>query len=435
MEIAEILKQIASTSKAGEKKAILAANKGNETLRQVFEYTYHPDKIYGVKKAAVVKSKEDKDFETIWLYFSTILEQCSKRELTGNNARGALDTCLSMTDAENQKWLIQILKKDLKIGLGLSEAIKVWPGLVPVFDCVLAKHYKDFKKKVNLNSGEWLVMRKLDGYRLISQNAKAGPSFFTREGHNLASIDKFEKDVAVFTERFGKVNSEFTIDGEICAVDKDGNESFKAISKLDRSGYTTAIKAFDYLTNEEFDSGKSAMKYSERMDALKEFLAKTKLEGVIPIEYERVTSKEVLERWQAVARENNWEGLILRKDVVYENGRIADLLKVKDYIDEEFVVEGIETDKLTYTEKDKGIVEYDCLKSIYFSYKGNRVYCGSGFNKEERIEYFKDPSQIIGKLVTIRYFEPTENDKGTCSLRFPTYRGIRLDITKKKGKK
>lgn len=48
---------------------------------------------------------------------------------------------------------------------------------------------------------------------------------------------------------------------------------------------------------------------------------------------------------------------------------------------------------------------------------------------EQRRHYFNNPEQIIGKQVTIQYFETTKNKRGEESLRFPVmkciYEGIR----------
>ncbi|MDR1830806.1 MAG: hypothetical protein LBQ76_08565 [Candidatus Fibromonas sp.] len=422
--IIDILKEIANTSKSGEKKAILAKHSGNSVLKEVFEYTYNPEKVYGVKNAETVEMNRNQyDFEHGWPFFKYTLDAMAEKQLTGNAARDAIEHDLEMTDSATQKWMIQILNKDLKIGLGLSEALKVWPGLVPVFDVVLAKAYKDHKEKVNFDSGEWVVLQKIDGCRIISQNKASGSSFKTREG-------KYFTTMGIMAERFAKLSGiEFTIDGELCSIDEKGNEDFKSIIKVARrKDYTIpnpTIKAFDFLSNEDFDYGTSKKKYTERMEDLNEFIKKHKIEGVLPIEYERITSKEVFDRWLAKARKNKWEGLMLRKDVPYKNGRISELLKVKDFQDAEYVVEGIETGKLSFSEKGKGIVEHECVSALKIKHKGYDVKVGSGLEKEQRIEWFKDPGKIIGKKITVSYFEETTNDSGGVSLRFPTLVAVR----------
>jgi hypothetical protein len=50
---------------------------------------------------------------------------------------------------------------------------------------------------------------------------------------------------------------------------------------------------------------------------------------------------------------------------------------------------------------------------------------GSGISKEQRILWRKDPSKIIGKEVTIQYFEETMDSKtGMFSLRFPVLKHV-----------
>jgi len=281
----------------------------------------------------------------------------------------------------------------------------------------LAKSYKDYANQVNFNSGEWLVMRKIDGIRSIARNERGTPSFKTRTGKDLATMSVMGQRLAGLPD--------FVIDGELCSIDSNGNEDFKSIAKmaLKKSGdiQNPTIKAFDFLSPSEFDNGISDKKYSERMNALNEFLCLNKIEGIVPLEWERVTSKEVFDKWLAKARAEGWEGLMLRKDVPYKNGRIAELLKVKDFQDAEYVVEGIEAGKLPYSDGGEGC---ECLKTIWIKHKGCRVDVGSGFTNDERIEFYENPSLIVGKVVTIAFFEESSNENGGVSLRFPTFKGI-----------
>ena len=61
-------------------------------------------------------------------------------------------------------------------------------------------------------------------------------------------------------------------------------------------------------------------------------------------------------------------------------------------------------------------------KQVYIEHKGHIVKVGSGFSQEQRIKYMS--SDIIGKTITVQYFEETNNDKGGISLRFPTVKHI-----------
>lgn len=288
---------------------------------------------------------------------------------------------------------------------------------------VLANSFNDYADKVNFTSGEWVVMRKLDGIRTIAKKQGNNIAFETREGKDIATLG------AIAEQLSGKGGS-FVIDGELCSLDQNGNEDFKSILKVFRKkDYTIpnpTIKAFDYLTPEEFNSGTSKKKYTERLEELNQLIKACKIEGILPIEYERLTSKEVFDKWQAKARACGWEGLILRKDVPYKNGRISELLKVKEFASEDYIVEDIEIGKMDFIDEAKGIEEEkECVKSLKIRHKGNVVSVGVGFDKEQRLIWKNDPTLIIGKKIEVSYFQETSNYEGTISLRFPTFKCVR----------
>ncbi len=66
------------------------------------------------------------------------------------------------------------------------------------------------------------------------------------------------------------------------------------------------------------------------------------------------------------------------------------------------------------------------LSQVWIEHKGHIVKVGSGFTQEQRLEYMD--GSIVGKTITVQYFEETKNDKGGISLRFPTVKIIHGDI-------
>ena len=115
-----------------------------------------------------------------------------------------------------------------------------------------------------------------------------------------------------------------------------------------------------------------------------------------------------------------WEGLMLRDNLKpYKGKRIRDLCKVKKFFDEEFKVLDIITGPIRVIDKDSGLdTTIECMTAVIINYENTKV--GSGFSIEERQHYYKNPDDIIGKLITVQYFE-----KSNESLRFPTFKGIR----------
>ena len=62
------------------------------------------------------------------------------------------------------------------------------------------------------------------------------------------------------------------------------------------------------------------------------------------------------------------------------------------------------------------------LAQVWIEHKGHRVKVGSGWTQEQRLQYMD--GSIVGKLITVQYFEETKNDKGGISLRFPTVKHV-----------
>ena len=114
---------------------------------------------------------------------------------------------------------------------------------------------------------------------------------------------------------------------------------------------------------------------------------------------------------------------MLRKNCGYKGKRSKDLLKVKKFYDEEYVVKGVEFGSMRYI-KEGVEVEEEMVSNITIEHKGNEVGVGSGFTIEERKLFFDHPEDIVGKTVTIQYFEESKNKNGEYSLRFPVIKHI-----------
>jgi DNA ligase-1 len=101
------------------------------------------------------------------------------------------------------------------------------------------------------------------------------------------------------------------------------------------------------------------------------------------------------------------------------------LLKVKKFVDAEYVIEDfVKTTKLM--KGLSGTMEaVECLGSVVIRHKGNPVEVGSGFSDEQRIAMWKNQEKYLGKTITVKYFEESQDAHGNVSLRFPIFKGFR----------
>ena len=292
----------------------------------------------------------------------------------------------------------------------------------------LANSYDKQKGKVNFDTQKWFASHKLDGVRclaMIDENGKC--NFYSRQGKTFDTLDTLRKEI----ESLDLCNMVF--DGEVCVVDENGAEDFQGIMKeIKRKDHTIKnpkYKIFDYLMLEEFDNQESERNLSDRLtcfNMIYDFKGKH-LKCIDVLEQWKVESDKHFQELAELATNNNWEGLILRKDCEYKGKRSNDLLKVKKFFDEEYVVKSIETS--THRIIVDGLeVEEEMLSNVIIEHKGCDVGVGSGFNQEERRLYFNNPERIIGKTITVQYFEETLNQDGCHSLRFPVVKHVHENV-------
>jgi DNA ligase-1 len=185
---------------------------------------------------------------------------------------------------------------------------------------------------------------------------------------------------------------------------------------------------FDIISHDEFYSkkGHSNKPYSIRSSNLTEVMKKNTCVCLTVLDQEKVKDDDHFQEWVKKSSKLKWEGLMLRADSPYKGKRSKDLLKVKKFFDDEYTVIDVKTGPFRYVKNSKEAEEI-MLSAVVIQHKGYTVDVGSGFSIEQRKEFYADPSKILGKIVTVQYFEQTKNQDGGISLRFPTLKYIHGD--------
>jgi len=421
-KIQEFVTRLKSTNSTNDKIDIIKEYNDDYIIKQVLRYTYSPFKQFHLTSATVKKNKKLEPREGYNDLFY-LLDALTKRTITGHEAIQSVKGYIQHMEEWQQDLVFCILDKNLKTRTGADLINKAIPGCVPTFKVALANSYDKQKRKVNFDTQTWFASHKLDGVRCLAMVDENGQcNFYSRQGKTFDTLDTLRKEI----ESLELTNVVF--DGEVCIVNDSGVEDFQGIMKeIKRKDHTIKnpkYKIFDYLTLEEFDTQTSTRNLSLRLSTC----VKPKLNCVEMLEQWKVESDEHFQELAELATKNNWEGLILRKDCEYKGKRSNDLLKVKKFFDEEYIVKSIETS--THRIIVDGLeVEEEMLSNVVIEHKGCDVGVGSGFDQTERRMYFKNPELIIGKTITVQYFEETLNQDGCHSLRFPVvkhvYDGVR----------
>jgi DNA ligase 1 len=393
-------------------------NDDREFLQKIFYYTYNPYKKYGVTSKNCKKNLDLLGHSNTYGSIFTLLDDLANRVCTGHTAIANVNRFI-LENKQYETLIYNIIDRDLKMGASTSSINTVIPECIPTFKVALANPYN--VKRVDFQSGDWYGSRKLDGVRCICRKEMNIVTFYSRSGKEFLTLDNLANEIS-------KIGGDFILDGEICMVDKDGNEDFqgimKQIRKKDHQIDNPKFFVFDYLTLEEFDDKVGTTPLTERLsngyDILPEGINSDMLEF---LPQEQLTIEEQFTEMVKEAEEAGFEGIMVRKNVGYEGKRSHNLLKVKKFHDAEYTVLETVNGNIRWTENGKQI-ERECLSSIIIEHKGCRVSVGSGFSKEQREMYYESPQDIIGKTVTIQFFEETKNQNGGFSLRFPVLKHV-----------
>ena len=414
--IANFIEEMKATSSTNDKKAILKKY-DSQFFRKLLNYTYHPFKKYYVTSDNL-KKRSDLCLDNYGNELFQLLDDLNDRNITGHDAIACVNGFIAQ-NPDHSEIIYDVIDRNLKTRATTTLINSVLPGTIPTFDVALAMPYDEkTKKKVDFNN-TWLVSRKLDGIRCISIFDETGKvKFYSRAGNEFLTLSVLATDL----EKLNLVNT--VIDGEICVFDESGNEDFQGIIKqIGRKDHTIShpmYLAFDMLTISDFLTGESVETFLTRNDRLMTTLANTKLKYAAHLDQIEVNSEDQILELMITVREQGWEGLMLRKDSTYLGKRSNEILKIKEMHDAEYQVIDIET-AIQRVIVNGAEIEELMLKNAIVEHRGNRVQVGSGFSLEQRRFFRDNPNLIIGKTITVQYFEETQDQHGDHSLRFPVF--------------
>ena len=417
IELRNFIDEMRSTSSATDKVAIIA--RSSTFIHKVLEYTYNPFKQYYTTSKTCKKNSDKCYYDNNDLYPFELLDSLSDRKFTGHEAIALVNGWVENTD--DGELLYRIIDKNLDIRAGDKVINKAVPGLIPTFSVALAQEYKG---KCDWNDS-WYASRKLDGVRCLAVVDFEGKcTLYSRMGKELTTLNKVKEAI----EATNVINTVF--DGEICLVDENGDEDFQGVMKQlrrkDHQIENPVFMIFDMIHKPDFDKQKGDLVLSERLRTLRGwFNGRNIIDSTLRYcqQYE-ITDDEHFETWSKISSDNKWEGFMIRKDVGYEGKRSKNLQKVKKFYDAEYEVIDYDVDNHEVVRDGKSET-LKMLSQVWIEHKGHRVKVGSGWTQEQRLQYMD--GSIVGKIITVQYFEETHNDKGGISLRFPTVKIVHGD--------
>jgi len=414
-----VIRSLEEHSSRLNKEAIIEAERDNAELFEGFNLALSPFITFGVKK---VPSHGGPDGQGLpWVAFKELCNLLSTRQLTGDDARTAIELALSASKQKQwNDWYRRILIKDLRCGVSEKTINKIKKNAVPVFECMLAHDGANHEKKI---TGKKLLEPKLDGVRCITivDYESRTVTQYTRNGKVLENFSHIANGLLANIDDFGR---SYVIDGEVVS------NSFQALMKQvhrkdDVQAGDARLMAFDILPLNEFKKGKSVLGQRRRTNLLKSLkpifdkAGHIDIISQIEINLDEYVGELQFKEFNKEAIEAGFEGIMIKDpEAIYECKRSTSWLKQKPFIEVSLSVVATEEG----TGKNEGrlgalICEgEDDGKQI-------RVNVGSGFTDDQRNEFWADREDLVGQIIEIRADAATRNQdsEDVYSLRFPRF--------------
>ena len=209
---------------------------------------------------------------------------------------------------------------------------------------------------------DWLSEVKFDGYRAVTRIENGKTRMFTRSGNDWT--DKW----AQIAEVAGRLPiKQAWLDGEVVALDEQGNVSFQALQNMARNGKQArlAYYVFDLVYLDGYNLSHTPL--IERKRLLQEILAEAPADGpILYSDHIQGGAQQVFEH----ACMHSLEGIVVKRaDAGYQQTRGKSWLKVKCLQRQEFVIGG-------YTDPAGSREEFGALLVGVYDDKQQLQYAG-----------------------------------------------------------
>jgi DNA ligase-1 len=282
-------------------------------------------------------------------------------------------------------------EKKLKQGYSMSVATAKVKQVVSQYvaggvEPMLAHKWRDHSAKIKYPA--W-TQPKLDGIRCIAVIHQGKCTLWSRTRKQIVSVPHIENQLAnQFHDSYRVV-----LDGEL--YNHEMKDQFERIVSLVRKEEvrpeSVAIQYHVYDMIENGTDSKTAL-FSER---LKWITAQSARFGpsIRLVPTTQVSDVEQVIQAFGQYRQDGYEGAMCRADTVYENGRSYGLQKIKEFDDAEYEIIGVEPGRGRMSE---------CAVFVCRADTGE-FKCKMEGSLDSLKSYLSDPTQVIGKQLTVRY--------------------------------
>ncbi|WP_081894790.1 ATP-dependent DNA ligase [Burkholderia paludis] len=395
----------------------------DEFAKKMLVAALSPFVTYGVKNFDMPHTNSAADHDGGQL-FTLLLQDLAGREATGKAAAGRIKEVLGQYTVETAENLACVLRKELRIGIGVTEINKVFPDLIPIFDVMLAEKWEPGVTDITYPAQAEF---KMDGQRdTVFVIPGQSCEHYSREGLRQPWIEGlFDDEMQLIRQRLCG-DEAMVLDGEamVHVVDPTKKHpSWTATMNCKKEGADRSklrYYAYDWLPMSEWVKRQCSRSQELRSVMIDEAMIDLSLNKILPSYKEMVKDRAEVNAMFDLALGLGYEGLIIKQPGgLYEWDRSTSWLKAKPLHTATLRIVGV------YEGKKKGRNEGRLggfhLEGTIEDGTEIKTDCGGGFSDDQRDLFFKHPEMVVGRMAEVEYMEVTKKNalRNPVFLRFP----------------
>jgi len=249
----------------------------------------------------------------------------------------------------------------------------------------------DFHKRGKASVFPCFTQRKLDGTRCIAIPDKG---LFSRLRKAFPHMEHIKEEIDFLKE----IDPMIILDGELYSTSLTFQE-IVGIVKRETLKKGDAEKQLQ-IKYHVYDVIIPDTTYEERYQVLQDIFEMFEFKHLVLVQTDLCESEEQMKEQHAQYVAEGYEGIMLRtKHGLYKNSRSVDLLKYKEFFDDEYEV----VDFVEGTGLEDGCVIWVCTTP-----EGKTFHCRPRGTREDRQQLFENGNKYVGKKLTVRFQELTD---------------------------
>jgi hypothetical protein len=292
--------------------------------RNLLEITYNPFKSFSVGKSQIKKDfdstvvdipKIQKPYITIQHFYNFLNDSLVGKRYSRHLGIKALKRWCSIFP-EYEFIILSIFNKDLDCGISSQLINCIYPKLIPMFNPTHTRIWDSVCTDRKFDN--YIILEKLEGVRIYVSIRNKKVNLYNDRAAHIKTLKYLQSEIQSFVE-VSEINN-IIIEGVVFIDNCNEEEMNNKIVRGKDILTNISFKVYDLLTIDEFEvyCDESPV-YSKRHERLKEYgINNINMVEIIQIQQYDSNNKESLKYLKSVIDDNNWEGLMLRKNMHYE---------------------------------------------------------------------------------------------------------------------